>query len=122
MALCVFPYRRDAVTGELIRLEVRLMPPRDELAGTEANRTDLWGSEILRSLGCEILPRLSEHDLQVEGTEREALRKELKLILNEVRRVSAATEYRWDYIEHRVHNVLVALAAADVDGGGVCIQ
>lgn len=122
MALTVYPYLRDPRTGAPRPLEGRPTPPCDELAGTEASRTDLWGSEVVRALGCALLPRLAEGPLYVEGTALEDLTRELEVIRRELRRVAAATEYRTDYLSARLGNVLDAVRRARAAGGGVAVE
>lgn len=122
MSITVRPFRRDPVTGALEFLEGRPRPPHDELAGTEASRQDLWASDIVRALGCELLPRVVEGPLILEGTALDALEVELTRLRREVRRVAEATEYRWDYVEARLANVQEALRRAREAGGGVLLE
>ncbi len=124
MSLVVFAYLRDAETGESRPVQEKPARPHTDLAGIDSTRHALWGSDLMRALGCELLPRLAEGDLRVEGRELDALEGELRLVLRELSRLSIACELRTDYIEQRTRNILEAIRLARAAGpeAGVAIE
>jgi hypothetical protein len=92
------------------------------LAGLERCRTDLWGSAIVRSLGCTLLPSLASGNLFVTGDELPRLSRECALILDHLAQVARATRYDEEYIRFRTANIAEAvLMAGALERGMVVI-
>jgi hypothetical protein len=92
MSLIVYPYTRDPFAGKMKDLTKDL-----QSAGFEAWREQVWGSEIVRSLRCRLLPSLEKGDLYAEGADLDQLEAEALLLLQNVALIASRTgtmEYR----------------------------
>lgn len=89
------------------------------LFGFEVCRTELWGAPCMEELGAVLLPGLAEHDLHVEGSELEVLKREVEHLLANLSTLSAATGYREDFIAFRLENLLLATERAMAVEGGM---
>jgi hypothetical protein len=86
MSLSVYPYKRDPLTGEMEDLtELSLS------VGFERWRWQLWGSEVVRSFSCVLLPSLEHGDLYAEGANLDRLEAEVSLLLQHVELIVART-------------------------------
>ncbi|MET9951962.1 hypothetical protein ABZ135_10505 [Streptomyces sp. NPDC006339] len=96
-------------------------------AGFESWRTDVWGSDAVRSLGAAVLPLLSEGDLYVPPygvdtflSECLMLRENLERIVQGTQPVRTVEEHR-SAIEQRLSNLTDAARRAREVGGGVLV-
>jgi hypothetical protein len=106
-------------TGESVLLD----SPSDgsDLAGHERTRTDLWGSDIIRSLGGRYLPHLAANDLWVRPDSVEGFLAECDLIRVNIRAIAARTGRSEDYISDRLNNMIKAARRASDLGGGIVV-
>ncbi|RMG14903.1 MAG: hypothetical protein D6729_13025 [Deltaproteobacteria bacterium] len=118
MALIVFPYQRATADAPIRRLDTRPPPPCSEVFGTDASRQGLWGHEIVREIGLEVLPRLASTDLYVHADAFGRLERDIEVLRRELRRVAEATEHRVDWIAARLDNLEAALTLARQHGEG----
>ncbi|MFF3487593.1 hypothetical protein ACFYXC_30575 [Streptomyces sp. NPDC002701] len=85
MSLSVDVYVPRAEGG----IEVLDVPPgRSDAAGRESWRTEVWGSEPVRSLGARFLPRLAIEDLAVAPDEVSAFIAECDLVRTHAARIA----------------------------------
>jgi hypothetical protein len=92
MSLIVYPYKRDPFAGKMEDLT-----KDSQSAGFEAWRGQVWGSEMVRSLRCRLLPSLEKGDIYAEGADLDQLEAEASLLLQHVELLAARTgimEYR----------------------------
>ena len=92
MSLIVYPYKRDPSTGKMEDLT-----KDSQSAGFEAWRAQVWGSEVVRSLHCQLLPSLEKGDIYAEGADLDQLEAEALLLLQQVNLIASRTrtmEYR----------------------------
>ncbi|MDF1563605.1 MAG: hypothetical protein P1V51_11210 [Deltaproteobacteria bacterium] len=124
MSIVVQAFERDEETGERRPVRALPAPPHDELVGIEATRHALWGSELMRSLGCSILPRIATGAVRVEGEGLDLLEAELSIVAREVVRLATDSELRVDYVVRRVGNLreAIRLAREAGEGGGILIE
>jgi hypothetical protein len=91
-------------------------------AGPESWRTTVYGSQYVRNLGAQLLPRLADMDLYVETpSELDALAAECFLIMANIAEVAAAIDRDPDEVAGRFHNILLAIDRAREHGGHVVI-
>lgn len=98
-----------------------------DLAGFESWRTDVWGSEAMRSLGARFFPVLADADLKVAPGQVPDFRRECVLVRSNLdllaRRADPAgshAEYVWQ-ISERLANIEDAAMRAERIGAGVVI-
>ncbi|MEW2571805.1 hypothetical protein [Streptomyces sp. NPDC047070] len=126
MSLSVDVYVPRAEGG----IEVLDVPPGcSDAAGREDWRTEVWGSEPVRSLGARFLPRLATEDLTVAPDEVPAFLAECDLVRTRLGRIAApasdvsrAADVSFAVDVRRSLDNIVAAArrAADI-GGGIII-
>jgi len=127
MSLSVDVYVPRAEGG----IEVLDVPPGcSDAAGWERWRTEVWGSEPVRSLGARFLPRLADEDLTVAPDEVPAFVAECDLIRTHLERIAehmraepetgprkSRSEHAED-VRRRLDNIVdAARRALDVEGG-----
>ncbi len=86
MSLSASPYKRDPLTGTREDLTERSFS-----VGFERWRKQLWGSEIVRSFSCVLLPSLEKEDIYAEGADLDQLEGEASLLLQHVELIAAHT-------------------------------
>jgi hypothetical protein len=110
VSLIVSIYRVTA-SPETEWVDPALPSPRNELFGFETCRQSLWGSDVVRRLGCDLLPTLGDgHDIQAEGGAIDRLEREARLLLDHVSDVAHEVAYAADLIAFRLENLLAAIA------------
>jgi hypothetical protein len=92
-----------------------------ELAGFESWRTNVWGSPIVISLGCTILPQLRRHNLYCAGDDVRRLLDDTQCILDHLSIIAQATDNLEETIAYRTRNINDAARWALENGGGVII-
>ncbi|KAA0942950.1 hypothetical protein [Streptomyces apricus] len=130
MSLSVDVYVPRAEGG----IEVLDVPPGcSDAAGWERWRTEVWGSEPVRSLGVRFLPRLAVEDLTVAPDEVAALVAECDLIRTHLASVAEhmraepgtgpakSLSQHADDVSRRLDNIVDAARRALAAGGGVII-
>ncbi|XVQ09869.1 hypothetical protein ACQP1W_46375 [Spirillospora sp. CA-255316] len=118
MSLSVHAFVMDD-GGEMSLLDAD--EPGSDLAGFESTRGDLWGSEIVRSLGTRFLPTLDGGDLYVMPEDVDEFLAECELVRANVAAIAATTRYQDDYISRRLGNIIAAAHRAKAVEGGVLI-
>lgn len=138
MSLSVDVYVLRAEGG----IEVLDVPPGcSDVAGWERWRTEVWGSEAVRSLGARFLPRLATEDLTVAPDEMSDFLAECDLIRAHLARIAehmrteaaaetepragaasrkSSSEHAGD-VSRRLDNIVDAARRALRVGGGVII-
>jgi hypothetical protein len=130
MSLSVDVYVPTAQGG----IEVLDVPPEcSDAAGWERWRTEVWGSEAVRSLGARFFPRLATEDLTVAPDEVSDFLAECDLVRAHLARIAdhmrseAGTRSRKSQAEHaedvrrRLDNIVDAARRALGVRGGVII-
>ncbi|MFF5002083.1 hypothetical protein ACFY3G_04580 [Streptomyces phaeochromogenes] len=130
MSLSVDVYVPRAEGG----IEVLDVPPdSSDVAGWERWRTEVWGSEPVRSLGARFFPRLATEDLTVAPDEVSDFLAECDLIRTHLAPIAdhmaaePGTGPRKSHVEHaddvsrRLDNIVKAARRALGVGGGVII-
>jgi hypothetical protein len=130
MSLSVDVYVPSAQGG----IEVLDVPPEcSDAAGWERWRTEVWGSEAVRSLGARFFPRLATEDLTVAPDEVSDFLAECDLVRAHLARIAdhmrseAGTGSRKSEAEHaedvrrRLDNIVDAARRALGVRGGVII-
>src|SRR5947209_5264509 len=92
------------------------------LAGFESTRQDLWGADVMKSLGLTILPSLDGANIQVSGDELDQLENEILVIRANLELVLENVRYDQQMIMQRTQNFLDAIAKAREVGGYVVIS
>lgn len=121
MSLSVYARRRDA-DGNSVQLAPT--PPRNDLAGFEAWRQEVWGSPAVKRLGLRILPSLADGDVFASGAELDALDAEVRALQHALSAVigelwpHADPQDAYDSLRFRLDNIAeaVRLARAVPDG------
>lgn len=86
MSLSAYPYKRNLLTGKMEDLTEQSFS-----VGFERWRTQLWGSEIVRSFSCVLLSSLENGDIYAEGADLDQLETEASLLLQHVELIAART-------------------------------
>jgi hypothetical protein len=124
MSLLVHVFVLDA-DGKMQLLE----EPRgvSDLAGFENWRTQVWGSEVVRSLGARFFPALADGDLEVAAGQVPAfkdecllLRENLETIVTQTAAGRTAEEHR-NTVSQRLAHIEDAVRRAQAADGGVLI-
>ncbi|BCL29002.1 hypothetical protein ACFFS2_06140 [Streptomyces aurantiacus] len=115
-------------------IEVLDVPPgSSDAAGRERWRTEVWGSEPVRSLGARFLPRLATEDLTVAPDEVADFIAECDLVRTHLARIAEhmraepetgprqSPSQRADDVSRRLDNIVDAARRASDVGGGVII-
>lgn len=113
MTLSISAYYRDK--EKTVQLLDQLGAP-ETLAGFESYRDDFYGSEVLQSYGCKILPKLAEGDIYAEGPELDILEREVRMLLDKLPALTAALgasdKEAQDHYGFRLNNILKAVEKA----------
>lgn len=92
-----------------------------ELAGFEHCRKKLYGSDLAKRLGLELLPWLASGDLHVSGEEVAELQAEAEIMIRESLAFEEHTEFSADYVERRAENIRQACLRAKKIRGNVVV-
>ena len=92
------------------------------MAGPEAARHELWGSDSIKRLGAKYLPQLSGSDLFVCNEMLEEFEREVRLLSDNVPLIRFELN-RYDdcALPHYLANFLRAIETARKNGGGITI-
>ena len=118
MGMRVSVYKTNVETGkwEILNSEVG-----DALVGSEATRTELWGTEVIRSLGLKLLPTLAYADLEVAGHQILDLEVEVNAVQDNVALIASHVPLDEYSILAITRNILKAIDRAKKVEGGVVI-
>ncbi len=119
MGLKVYVYKKNVETGEWGGTLDSEMG--DSLAGSESTRTELWGSEIINSLGLKLLPTLTHKNIEVEGSEMLELEAEVNTVQDNVALIASNAPIDEYSILAITRNILKAIDRAKKIEGGVVI-
>ena len=82
------------------------------LAGFESWRRQVWGSAIVCSWGCHVLPSLATGDVYASGDGLEELAREVALLERRLDELAVAVGVEWDVLAYRLGNIRRAVALA----------
>ncbi|MGN7763386.1 hypothetical protein ACTJKB_18230 [Paenibacillus sp. 22594] len=104
-------------------LEEQIPAPHNNLFGFESCRKNLWGIDLIRELGCELIYSLKSRDIIVFDGEIEKLRSELLILFDNLDIIKLHTIYDKDFIEFRVRNALemIKVVLKEKDKVGIAI-
>ena len=115
MSLLVYAFQLDE------RQQMRELPgqePSRQLGGFEADRQNIYGSEIAISLGLTLLPTLRTTDVFAMGEDLKRLESELDILAANIDLFGEASEH----VDRKLKNIRHALALAQAvedEGGGI---
>lgn len=123
MSLIVSIISKEHSKIDTNELENKVTSPHSELFGFEACRKNLWGHEIIKQIGCEMIYSLKESDIIVFDEEINILKCELVNILDNIETIQSVTDYNKEFIEFRVENVLemIKIAVNEKEKVGIAI-
>ena len=105
------------------KIEKEIYNSHNELFGFESWRKEVWGNEIMESIGCNLLYSLSQKDVYVYDSDIQILKHELYKVIEQIETVSKVTRVNKEAIEFRVRNALemVRVAEKHSDNVGIVI-
>jgi hypothetical protein len=116
MSLLVQAYCREPGTGQIRWLALEPDSERNDLAGFEAWRDQIYAGPEARALGLKVLPRLANDDIYAEGTELLTLERETRALLGRY------SSEEFESVAFRLLNILEAIRVAQREpNGGVYI-
>ncbi|MBA3870739.1 MAG: hypothetical protein H0X30_16490 [Anaerolineae bacterium] len=118
MGMRVSVFKKNVETGEW---EILNSDVGDALAGYEATRNELWGTEVISSLGLKLLPTLAYADLEVEGNQILELEAEVNAVQDNVVLIASNAPIDEYSILAITRNILKAIDRAKKIDGGVVI-
>ena|SRR5258707_3665759 len=122
MTLSVYCYVWDQDAEEWLNVEWSVDRLGSHLAGFESTRRDLWGAEVMKSLGLIILPSLDGGNIEASGDELDQLEDEILLIRGNLELVLENVPFDQQVIMQRTQNFLDAIGKAREVGGCVVIS
>ena len=116
MSLIVTTFSRDARTGE-----IALDPTGNSahIAGPEAWRNEVWGSEAALRRGATLLTRLKHEDLYVEHAQLSVLQAECKSLLDQAALFAADVGIVESALVARLQNIMRATVDAMATHRGI---
>lgn len=123
MSLIVSIIAKREVEVDTEDLEAQVPGPHNDLFGVESCRTTLWGSDVIKELGCELIYSLKETNVYVFDEDLEKLRNEFILMMDHLETVIQHTGFDRVYIEFRVGNALemIKIALREKDKVGIAL-
>jgi hypothetical protein len=121
MTLLVTTFRVDPKTGGYTEDPL----PEESgwhMAGFEAWRTLVWGSEAAKKRGARFLPQLAEGNLSVYPEDLPAFAEECRRLLEDVEAFAHEVGMSSEVVAWRLQNFLRAVERAAPEVGGVCID
>ena len=112
MSLIVYPYRRNEITNSIESIDIDVGQPNNDFFGFESWRHKVWGSNTLIELGCSLLPKLKKQDIYAENEELLMLKKEIGLVLENIKTIEKIFMDDSQAIEFRLRNALLATRIA----------
>ncbi|KAB2853643.1 MAG: hypothetical protein F9K46_18055 [Anaerolineae bacterium] len=120
MTIGIFVLVKDQTTGEFIDVET---DSSKMLFGFYSHRGALWGSDLVRSLGLVLLPKLLDiGDLHLTThDEFDLFEKEIRIIEKNIDIIAVDAGDQPKYIMHYVKNALEAISKARELNGTIMI-
>jgi hypothetical protein len=118
MSLIVTTFSQDPGTGEIA------LDPLDHaayIAGPEAWRNDVWGSEAAQRRGAILLTRLKSEDLYVEHAQLSAFHAECKSLLDQAPLFAADVGIRESALVARLQNIIETTVKAMATHRGIYV-
>lgn len=113
MTLSISAYYRDK--DEKVEF-LEELGASETLGGFEKYRETFYGSNVVRSYGCIVLPKLAEGDIYAEGAELDTLEREVRMLLDKLPALVAALgssdKEAQDHYGFRLNNILKAVEKA----------
>lgn len=120
MTLVVSAHWRDSSTGE--SHDYTDWSDGHHMAGVECARSELWGSDAVKSRGAKYLPQLKENDLWVEPSDLDSFEAEVRMLLEAVPELRSELGRGPDCtLPHYLNNFIRTIEFARSKGGGVSI-
>ena len=94
-------------------LEEQITEPHNTLFGFETWRQEVWGHDVIRTIGCPLVYSLRETNVFAYDEQIAALRGELQTILDHIDQVATTTGMTVESIEFRVKNALETARVAE---------
>ena len=123
MSLIVSIINKEDSNIDTNELENQVPSPHNELFGFESCRKTLWGHDVMKQIGCEMIYSLKESDIIVFDEDINILKCELINILDYIETIQSATGYDKEFIEFRVKNALemIKIAINEIDKVGIAL-
>ncbi len=93
-------------------LEKYIPEPYNNLFGFEGYRQSVWGNEIIKEIGCDLIYSLKDGDIYAFDEKLQELKNELKVIVSNIEFLKSK-EIGDDFIGFRVNNALEAIRVAE---------
>lgn len=93
----------------------------ETMAGGEAWRTSVYGSDLAKKLGLTLLPILAVKDIYAKGAHVNKLKAEAEVIMNEAAAFAEQAGLDEDYVREKVDNIRKACIRARHVHGNVVI-
>lgn len=100
----------------------QLVEGPEGLAGIEAMRNEVWGSDVVAMIGSEFLCRLAQEDLLVVYIDLPRFVQECERLLGVLERISTETGWTQQYLERCIRNMAAAASSAQRCGGALLID
>ncbi len=97
---------------DIDELQKQIPEPYNDLFGFEAHRQTVWGNEIMKELGCNMIYSLKDGDIYAFDEKLQELKRELNVILNNLD-ILVDKEIGVEYVEFRVKNAIEAITVAE---------
>ena len=123
MSLMISVIQKGSIFIDTNFMEEQLQVPHNSSFGFESCRETLWGIDLIRELGCELIYSLKSRDIIVFDGEIEKLKSELLILLDNLDIIKLHTEYDKEFIEFRIGNALemIKVALKEIDKVGIAI-
>ncbi|KUP21781.1 hypothetical protein [Paenibacillus sp. DMB5] len=123
MSLIVSIIAKRDVSVDTEDLEAQVPESHNDLFGVESCRRTLWGSDVIKELGCELVSSLKETNVYVFDEDIEKLRNEFIMMMDHLDIIIEHTGFDRDYIEFRVGNALemIKIALREQDKVGIAL-
>ena len=121
MSLSIFFISKDEGIETDLEKDINIISDLEEevnqhcssVFGFESFRNSLWGHEIIKTLGCEMVYSLKEYDIYAFNENILKLKSEFLIILENLDLVEKETGIEKDAIEVRVNNALAYIEVAE---------
>ena len=104
-------------------LQSQIPSPHNDLFGFENWRKLVWGHQIVKDLGCELIYSLNDSNVYVYDEEVLQLKNEFLVLLDNIEIVVKATNNDKSSIEFRIKNALetIKIVEQNLDKVGVAL-
>ncbi|WP_438449466.1 hypothetical protein [Gorillibacterium sp. sgz5001074] len=123
MSLIVSVIPKEGISIDTDFLERQILAPHNNVFGFESCRKTLWGIDLIRELGCELIYSLNSRDIFVFDEDIDKLKSELHILIDNLEIIKLHTIYNKDFIEFRVRNALemIKVVLKEKDKVGIAI-